>query len=90
LKILDRKLGRKDEYDGAADLGDSSVNAFSKEEYLSERNHASDRLAEVQHALKRIAKGTYGYSEVSGKPIPIERLEAMPSATTLVDEKPFI
>jgi RNA polymerase-binding transcription factor DksA len=26
-------------------------------------------------------------SEVSGKPIPIERLEAIPYATTLVDEQ---
>jgi RNA polymerase-binding transcription factor DksA len=36
--------------------------------------------------LSRIKDGTYGVSEVSGKPIPKERLEAVPYATTLVDE----
>ena len=35
----------------------------------------------------RIADGTYGLSAVSGKPIPLERLEALPYATTLVDEE---
>jgi RNA polymerase-binding transcription factor DksA len=40
-------------------------------------------------ALNRIDDGTYGVSEVSGKPIPIERLEAVPYATTLVDEEPI-
>jgi RNA polymerase-binding transcription factor DksA len=43
----------------------------------------------VKRALDRIEQGTYGLSEVSGKPIPIERLEAVPSATTLVDERPL-
>ena len=31
--------------------------------------------------------GTYGYSIVSGRPIPRERLEAIPWATVLVEEK---
>ena len=38
-------------------------------------------------ALARIEQGTYGYSEVSGRPIPRERLEAIPWATVLVEEK---
>jgi RNA polymerase-binding transcription factor DksA len=37
-------------------------------------------------ALTRIEEGTYGISSVSGKPIPIERLRAIPTATKLVDE----
>ena len=43
-------------------------------------------LAEVERALRRIKDGAYGVSDVSGKPIPKERLEAVPYATTLVDE----
>ena len=37
--------------------------------------------------LARIAAGTYGYSEVSGLPIPRERLEAIPETTVLAVEK---
>jgi DnaK suppressor protein len=43
-------------------------------------------LAQVERALQRMEEGTYGVSEVSGNPIPLERLEAMPWATTTVDD----
>ena len=46
-----------------------------------------ETLEQVVRALSRIDAGTYG--EVSGKPIPIERLEAVPYAATLVDEQPL-
>lgn len=42
---------------------------------------------QVRKALNRISQGKYGISEISGKPIPQERLEVYPQATTLVDEK---
>ena len=45
------------------------------------------QLEQVKKALARIDMGTYGMSEVSGKPIPIDRLEAVPSATTLVNQE---
>ena len=35
-------------------------------------------LGKVQHALQRVYAGTYGYSEVTGQPIPFERLDALP------------
>jgi signal peptidase II len=44
-------------------------------------------VADIDAALERIADGTYGYSLVSGRPIPRERLEAIPWATVLVEEK---
>ena len=43
-------------------------------------------LAQVERALQRMDEGTYGLSEVSGRPIPLERLEALPWATTAVDD----
>ncbi|MBR3121032.1 hypothetical protein [Oceanobacillus profundus] len=46
-----------------------------------------DRLQEINDALRRIKDGTYGISEKSGKPIPVERLEAMPTARNLVEEE---
>ncbi|PIR82548.1 hypothetical protein COU20_01985 [Candidatus Kaiserbacteria bacterium CG10_big_fil_rev_8_21_14_0_10_59_10] len=42
------------------------------------------RLREVEEALERMEKGTYGVSEVDGTPIPIERLRANPAAKTNV------
>ena len=41
-------------------------------------------LAEVEHALARVAEGTYGRCETCGGAIPPGRLEALPAATTCV------
>lgn len=38
------------------------------------------RLERVERALRKIAEGTYGLSDLSGQPIPQERLEAVPEA----------
>ena len=43
-------------------------------------------LEQVQNALRRMDAGTYGRSEVTGRPIPLERLQALPWATTNVDD----
>jgi len=43
-------------------------------------------LAEINNGLVRIASGTYGLSEVSGKPIPVKRLKALPWADRLVED----
>ncbi len=48
---------------------------------------ARDTVAEIDAALERLAAGTYGYSVQSGRPIPRDRLEAIPWATLLVEEK---
>jgi DnaK suppressor protein len=47
----------------------------------------TERLERVERALTKIADGTYGVSEVSGKPIPRERLEAVPEATCTIAEE---
>ena len=46
-----------------------------------------DRLARVERALNKIDEGTYGFSDVSGQPIPEARLEAMPDAINTVQEQ---
>ena len=45
------------------------------------------RLAAIERALKKIADGDYGYSELSGDPIPVARLEAVPEALLTVAEE---
>jgi RNA polymerase-binding transcription factor len=72
--------------DAISDQGDDGNMLFAREETMNERARVKQTLAHVEHALQRLEAGTYGYSEVSGQPIPIERLEALPYATTLVGE----
>ncbi len=48
--------------------------------------HDLRRLALVDRALAKIEDGTYGFSDVSGKPIAKERLEAMPEAVDAVED----
>jgi DnaK suppressor protein len=44
-------------------------------------------LAAVERAEARLTDGTYGLSIESGKPIPEERLEALPTAERTVEEE---
>lgn len=47
--------------------------------------NARDLLERVKHAQDRMDKGQYGICEVTGEPIPVARLEALPYATTTVE-----
>ncbi len=73
---------------GVGDLEDEASLLYEREAEIDENARDRKELAQVNRALERIEQGTYGLSEVSGKPIPIERLEALPYATILVDERP--
>lgn len=44
------------------------------------------RLDDIERAEKRLAEGTFGFSVLSGKPIPDERLEVAPTAELTVEE----
>ena len=46
-----------------------------------------EELAAVERAEARLAAGTYGLSIESGKPIPDERLEAVPTAERTAEEE---
>jgi RNA polymerase-binding protein DksA len=72
---------------GVGDREDEADLLYEREAEIDENVRDRKELAQVKRALERIEQGTYGLSEVSGKPIPIERLEAVPQATTLVDER---
>ena len=47
--------------------------------------NARNLLERVKHAQDRMDKGLYGICEVTGDPIPVARLEALPYATTTVE-----
>jgi DnaK suppressor protein len=44
--------------------------------------------SEIDRALAKLDEGTYGFSDVSGAPIEIARLEAFPQALTTISEEP--
>jgi RNA polymerase-binding protein DksA len=69
------------------DEGDEAKVGADLDPELAEAALDRETLARIERALERVEEGTYGTSEVSGKPIPLERLEAVPYATTLVDEQ---
>jgi DnaK suppressor protein len=46
-----------------------------------------EELGALERAEARLAAGTYGLSIESGKPIPDERLEAVPTAERTVEEE---
>jgi len=60
-----------------ADIG---TETFEREKDLSILEQIEAELADVEHALRRLDDGTYGTCEFDGKPIPEERLEAVPAA----------
>jgi DnaK suppressor protein len=77
------------EESGVGDEGDESTRIYDREDETDANALDLETLEQVARALARIHAGTYGVSEVSGKPIPIERLEAVPYVATLVDEEPL-
>lgn len=66
---------------------DVGSDVFSQEVTLIERDYLQYELKEIEKALRLIETGRYGFSVVSGKPIPLERLEALPWADRLVEEE---
>jgi DnaK suppressor protein len=70
-----------------ADLGDQASDTYQDELNEGLSDDLREQLAAVERAEERLASGTYGLSIVSGKPIPDERLEAVPTAERLVDEE---
>ena len=45
----------------------------------------SRELALIENALEQMRAGTYGICEVTGKPIPLARLQALPYATMCIE-----
>jgi DnaK suppressor protein len=68
------------------DYGEQGFDVTQEDIELALEDNDRRQLAQVEKALRRMAEGTYGLSEVSGKPIPLERLEVLPWATTNVGE----
>ncbi len=73
------------QFDDEGGEGDTMV--VERERDLALSAQARQLIVDIDAALVRMQDGSYGYSVLSGRPIPRERLEAIPWADVLVEEK---
>jgi RNA polymerase-binding transcription factor DksA len=66
-------------------MADSGTDNFDRDFALSLLSADQDSVYEIEEALKRIEKKTYGICELTGKTIPKARLEAIPWTRFTVD-----
>ncbi len=59
-------------------MADSGTDNFDRDFALSLLSSDQDAIYEIEEALKRIEKDTYGVCELTGKQIPRIRLDAIP------------
>jgi DnaK suppressor protein len=87
---LEEALARYVHEDGeetdAEDPSNLAADLYQDELDEGLRDDLRAQLAAVERAEERLAAGTYGLSIESGKPIPDERLEALPTAELTVEE----
>jgi RNA polymerase-binding transcription factor DksA len=66
-------------------MADSGTDNFDRDFNLSLLSADQDVIYEIEEALKRIEKETYGTCEITGKPIPQTRLNSIPWTRFRVD-----
>jgi len=81
-----RKIGEELGLPGGVGADTASV-TFERELGEGLGEGAEQALAQIEHALERLEKGTYGLCEQCGKPIDHERLMARPAATLCIDDQ---
>ena len=62
-------------------LADLGTETFEQDRDLELAERASAEITEIDEALDRLKAGTYGTCEACEKPIPQERLSALPYAS---------
>jgi RNA polymerase-binding transcription factor DksA len=90
LALVDRQLADHGVAEDGIDVGvddgfaDSAQASAERSEIVGAIQQLIAHRAEVAAALERIDAGTYGICESCGRPIDIERLEALPSVRLCV------
>jgi DnaK suppressor protein len=63
----------------------AATQVFDQQRDLALRERAENQLTQVEAALERIERGTFGTCRRCGNPIGEERLEALPWAALCID-----
>lgn len=69
------------------DPGEPETATYERERLLSLIDNAKDLRDQIDHALVRVADGSYGVCESCGKSIEAARLKALPHATLCISCK---
>ncbi len=75
----------KEDKEVSGDFADIASAESTKSIELRTRDRERKLINKINEALKRIENNTYGYCEVTGKPIGLKRLEARPIATLSIE-----
>ena len=67
--------------------GDSGTETFEMEKNVSLLDQVEDELREIEAAVQRLERGTYGTCQACGRPIADERLEALPATRFCVEDQ---
>jgi DnaK suppressor protein len=83
------RLRRQDDGEPADEFDPANLAADLYQDEFDEGLGADlrEQLAAVERAEARLAAGTYGLSIESGRPIPDERLEVLPTAERTAEEE---
>jgi len=73
--------------DEAAEEEDTAQDMARREVDQAQHDVDVRRIADIERALQKIEEGSYGLSDLSGKPIPQSRLETTPEAILTVQEE---
>ena len=71
-------------------MADAATDSFDRDLTLGLASFEQEALYEIDAALKRIEDGTYGICELTGQPIPWDRLVAIPWARCTVGAEKVI
>jgi DnaK suppressor protein len=71
----------------AVELEEVAEGVIEDRERAALEEHDRRLLEQIEHALDRFDEGSYGTSEASGRPIPFERLRAVPWGCHDADEE---
>jgi DnaK suppressor protein len=83
------RLGHEDTSEPADEMDPGNLGSELYQDELDEglADDLREDLAAVERAEARLAAGTFGLSIESGKSIPDERLEAVPTAERTIEEE---
>jgi DnaK suppressor protein len=81
-EILDRVRNSRIEFQmldkAGGDEADQTMSLLAENDYLTNQMRLKEQLLEIELALARIEKGSYGICEETEEPIESERLRALP------------
>lgn len=80
-ELLNRMVENRKDYfsrDKGSDEGDQSMAALAETDFLTAQDRLRKQILEIELALMRIERGSYGICEETDEPIETERLLAIP------------